>query len=269
MNFLWSLLFFAAFCAERIWTRVAANPFVDQQLTLKSRIIGGTDAREGEIPWQVSLHHSRWGFFCGGTIVGRKHIVTAAHCSRNDRINVFVLAGSIDRKTGTRYDLQSITVHPDYDISSQKVQANDIAVWEVESPFIWSENIQPVEIANSRVQDGWLMTVSGWGKTENTWNAFPSNYLKKAEVRIVNTEECIQRYYAVFRAYIPDNTICAGGKEKDTCNGDSGGPLVKDGVLHGIVSFGVNTACGFLPGGYTEVALFANWIKNVIIENSE
>ncbi|XP_065336336.1 trypsin-1-like [Cloeon dipterum] len=139
----------------------------------------------------------------------------------------------------------------------------------MDSPFIWTENIQPVRIANSRVEDRWLMTVSGWGNTKNAWDAFPSNYLKKAEVRIVNTEECRARYYAVFEVDIPENAICAGGEGKDTCNGDSGGPLVKDGVLHGVVSFAVRTACGFLPGGYTEVAVFANWINSVIFEDNQ
>ncbi|XP_065336335.1 trypsin alpha-3-like [Cloeon dipterum] len=256
MNFLWSFLFFAAFCAESTWVKVAANPFVDRQLILKDRIIGGTDAREGEVPWQVSLHHVRYGFYCGGTIVDRNFIITAAHCSKYDRKDVFVFAGSIHKDTGDRYDVSLIVVHPRYDLSSQKVQANDIAVWKMKSPFSWSENIKPAGISFSRrVEDGWLMTVSGWGKTKNSWDAMPSNYLKKAEVRIVNREECRARYQNVFGVDIPENTVCAGGEGKDTCNGDSGGPLVKDGVLYGVVSFGVGTACGFLPGGYTEVAL--------------
>ncbi|CAB3379986.1 Hypothetical predicted protein [Cloeon dipterum] len=263
MNFLWLLLFFAAFFTECGRARVAAKPFVDQQLTLKGRIIGGTNARAGEVPWQVSLQ-KRGYHFCGGTIVSRKHIVTAAHCSTKYMFDVFVVAGSINKNTGIRFGVRSFKIHPDYPYG--KLNPNDIAVWEVDSPFIWSENIKPLRIANStRVQDGWLMTVSGWGKTDH---AYP-DYLQKVEVRIVNKDKCNKLYRAKFHIPIFENNICAGGEGKDSCFGDSGGPLVKDGVLHGIVSWGDSDCGSTIPGVYTEVASFANWINSVITEDSK
>ncbi|CAB3379985.1 Hypothetical predicted protein [Cloeon dipterum] len=264
MNFRWSLLFFAAFCADFTWARVVvANPLVDQQLTLKGSIIGGTDAGEGEVPWQVSLQKIGSGHFCGGTIVSRKHIVTAAHCSKVYLFYIYVVAGSIHPNEGTGVGVRSIANHPNYYHLS-----NDIAVWEVDSPFIWSENIQPARIANSRVQDGWLMTVSGWGLTDQSVAWLPSS-LQKAEVRIVSKEKCDELYKAKIGSGIFENNICAGGEGQDTCFGDSGGPLVKDGVLHGVVSWGYGAECGAIPGVYTEVASFANWINSVITEDSK
>ncbi|XP_065336564.1 trypsin alpha-3-like [Cloeon dipterum] len=175
------------------------------------------------------------------------------------RISITVVAGSIHKDTGIRFGVRSIKIHPDYDRSSQ---GYDIAVWEVDSPFIWSVNIKPVRIANSRVKDEWLMTLSGWGKTEQSVDRLP-DYLQKVEVRIVNMDKCNALYRAKHHMPIKENQICAGGRGKDACFGDSGGPLVKDGVLHGVVAWG-DADCVSIPGIYTEVASFANWINSAI-----
>ncbi|CAB3382865.1 Hypothetical predicted protein [Cloeon dipterum] len=230
MNFLWSMLFFATFCADFAWARAAANPFVDQQLTVKGRIIGGTNARKGEFPWQVSLHIRGFGHFCGGSIVYLKHIVTAAHCSKHNLDVLSVVAGSIYRDEGIRFGVRSIIIHPDYDLSAKIVQAYDIAVWELDEYFTFSENIQPVLIGEGRVKNWWLMTVSGWGDTRRSGGKTPYN-LQKAEVRIVSKEKCNKMYTVTTGRGIYKNTICAGGEGIDTCYGDSGGPLVKDGRL--------------------------------------
>ena len=44
-----------------------------------SRVIGGKDARRGSWPWQIALRYNgRFG--CGGSLITREWVVTAAHC---------------------------------------------------------------------------------------------------------------------------------------------------------------------------------------------
>lgn len=50
---------------------------------------------------------------------------------------------------------------------------------------------------------------------------------------------------------------------KDACTGDSGGPLIVDGVLHGIVSWGVGCADPDYPGIYAKISNARDWIKEV------
>ena len=50
----------------------------------KSRIVGGEQARPSEFPWQVGFRwetdNSRTNIFCGGSLIDKKWVVSAAHC---------------------------------------------------------------------------------------------------------------------------------------------------------------------------------------------
>ncbi|KMQ88769.1 mite allergen der f 3-like protein [Lasius niger] len=45
------------------------------------RIVNGEDAKEGEIPYQVSLQDRQISsHFCGGSVLSEYYVITAAHC---------------------------------------------------------------------------------------------------------------------------------------------------------------------------------------------
>ena len=51
----------------------------------RNLIVGGTDALQNEYPWMVSLHkiyssNSNSVHQCGGSIIDRRWVLTAAHC---------------------------------------------------------------------------------------------------------------------------------------------------------------------------------------------
>lgn len=45
----------------------------------KTRIVGGTTANIAEFPWMVGMT-KRGQFHCGGSLITRRHVLTAAHC---------------------------------------------------------------------------------------------------------------------------------------------------------------------------------------------
>ena len=56
---------------------------------IKKRIVGGKISDPGEWPWQVLLQWERLNnkSFCGGAILSRHFILTAAHCILNGKFN--------------------------------------------------------------------------------------------------------------------------------------------------------------------------------------
>jgi len=51
---------------------------VPQIHEFQKRIIGGNEAHFGEFPWQAHIRIS--GYQCGGVLVSKQFVATAAHC---------------------------------------------------------------------------------------------------------------------------------------------------------------------------------------------
>lgn len=52
------------------------------------RVVGGVDAQVGAWPWMALLGYKdrvgEVGFKCGGSLITKRHVLTAAHCIRKD-----------------------------------------------------------------------------------------------------------------------------------------------------------------------------------------
>jgi len=68
-------------CLQENGTFLCGVPFVSP--LLRSRIVGGHEAKRCGWPWQVSVQRRGslgWYHTCGGSIIDERWIITAAHC---------------------------------------------------------------------------------------------------------------------------------------------------------------------------------------------
>ena len=246
-----------------------------KQMTL-SRIIDGVVTREGERPWMASLQQGG-EHFCGGSVIDRQWILTAAHCiediSQGDtsftvRVNFTNLS---DASSGETHQVETIYAHEGYANGESK----DIALLKLKTPV--SDSIAAVALANENTmleaaKPGEEASVSGWGNTSTTGEEFPQE-LRNVEVPIVSNEVCNSA--EAYGGQIQNTEMCAGFAEggKDSCQGDSGGPLVvrENGefVQAGVVSWGDGCAQPNKYGVYARVASFNDWIADVKAGNVE
>ncbi|XP_078088026.1 transmembrane protease serine 7 [Mustelus asterias] len=236
-----------------------------------SRIVGGSNAHDGEWPWQVSLHFSG-SPYCGASVITNEWLLSAAHCFQGDKLSdprQWVAQLGMHSQGNAKFasQLKRILVHEyynarnfDYDISLLQLKK----AW----PDTLASAIQPICVPSLTqvVPSGERCWVTGWGQKQEADNSDPT-VLQQAEVEIINQSLCRSTY-----GLITPRMLCAGllSGKRDACRGDSGGPLScqeKNGgrwFLTGIVSWGYGCGRQNFPGVYTRVSKFATWIQQYV-----
>ncbi|XP_045469735.1 trypsin-7-like [Harmonia axyridis] len=227
---------------------------------LDGRIVGGSAVNITQLPYQISLQY-RGQHICGGSIIHRSFILTAAHCVDGFQTSrLQVRAGSTNIVSGGfTSKVCSATKHGLYNKFSQD---NDIAILQLCKSLPIGDGIRIVQLPKQgeQIKAGLLATVSGWGYTSEGGGQTTKS-LQQVRVPVVEQQTCKRLYRST--GHITDNMICAGETKggKDSCQGDSGGPLVSNGKLVGVVSWGYGCARPRFPGVYTRVSKYRNWVK--------
>ncbi|XP_001603672.1 trypsin-1 [Nasonia vitripennis] len=229
------------------------------------RIIGGNDAGIHEVPYTVSLRvFDR--HFCGGSIISRNWIVSAAHCF----LPVVPIAlvrirsgSSFSNFAGTMHSISRVYSHENFTLTNRGSTIHDIAVVRVSPSFQLNKSTRrPIGMfePGQKAPDNAVGVLSGWGVLHETDNKM-SYVLQKVEIPLVPKSKCRE----LLRKYggLAKGQFCAGFMSggKDACQGDSGGPFVVGRKLYGLVSWGKGCARRYLPGAYTEISFYRQWIK--------
>lgn len=241
------------------------SPIVDYE----SRIVNGEVANVDDYPFLVSLRIGTQ-HYCAGSIVHPKVIVTAAHCvepvrSRGSDVPLVMTSYDVERRSSKTVGTKASVVRGGYNAATHD---SDIAILLLNEPLEGIEVI-PMAPAGTKVPSDAALKIVGWGlRSENAATISPS--LMEATVGFVDSKKC-DDILGEYGAKITENMICAGDliDGRDACQGDSGGPLVfidENGAptLLGVVSWGIGCGRIGIPGIYSSVPFFNDWVQSYL-----
>ncbi|XP_043106069.1 coagulation factor IXb [Puntigrus tetrazona] len=248
------------------------QPTIKNATNTKHRIVGGSEATPGEIPWQVVfIEKVNKIAFCGGSLLSEVWVITAAHCVEGKLGAFFIRVGEHDvsRNEGRESDhgIAEYHIHPRYN-SQQSLYNHDIALLKLKVPVKFSDYALPICLGSKDFTEDLLRNaenslVSGWGRLR--YGGIESKTLQKVELPYVDRTECKGSSTDTISRFM----FCAGYStvRKDSCQGDSGGPHAthyhNTWFLTGIVSWGEECAKEGKYGIYTRISRYMYWISNV------
>ncbi|XP_014212810.1 chymotrypsin-1-like [Copidosoma floridanum] len=242
---------------------------------------------------------------CGGAIIDKSHVVTAAHCLFEEDGSISgpkltVMAGinnlhQLQVHSAVKSNISKIYTPSAYEVYQPGA---DIAVLRLTTPLHLGENACLDKIQLPKGDDMYvdkIATVSGYGLVSHN-NQRVQDALEKSDLvsdpqlhflrtRVIANNECRLKYLLYKKNYmeevplirINDSFICVEAVKspndppRGTCAGDSGGPVIVDGnVLVGIVGFGpLNCDEYFLPGAHARVSKYLTFIEKALLDHDD
>jgi len=285
----------------------SSSTTLPKNLFKSNRIIGGEEENTNRIPlstpyWQadedrysysVSLQAKNSatlnGHFCGGSLIARDVVLTAAHCVDSldtAEVNVVIGRHGLDDDDGDviPVDLEKSVLHPFWKQWYTIDNEYDFALLYLTRPT--TANVKFVKLNDDAnfPEYGSSANAIGWGDTNVFLDEITlPDALHEVELSVISNDECrssgivIDGILYSYLFSISDSMLCTFSEDKDACQGDSGGPLVirgndsmgADDVQIGITSWGLFCATNIFPGVYSRVSSAYSWIKSAVCIYSE
>ncbi|WP_186763417.1 S1 family peptidase [Lentzea tibetensis] len=205
-------------------TAVAAPPPPpgDEHGPVKPYVVGGRDATQ-VYSFMASLQLPDGRHFCGGSLIAKRWVVSAAHCMvRVVPGETRVRVGSLDRTAGGSFvGVTRVISHPQYDPNKP---GYDIALIELDQAVPQ----RPIPIAPRAGGSGTDTRIMGWGVTcdrdlvnDPTCRQSPK-VLQELDTVVADDERC--------SFFDPKHELCTASRDGEArmgCFGDSGGPQVR------------------------------------------
>ena len=257
------LLFILIACVAMLLTKQGHKE------SASARIIGGEHVSwSRKYPWFVRLNKVRGASTCGGSLITRDCVLTAAHCIVwGDKVT-HVRIGNTEVKK-----VKKTIVHPRFDQRHPATgkligDLNDIALIILESA---SKN-DPVRLDFAKPTQNSEVTIIGKGATQPVMNDLKPFVppLQEAHMRVqTNARQCPLVIGNKINSLL--DFVCFVSDDQSSCYGDSGGPAIqwKNNVpyLIGITSQGVPGCLKYQNKYsviYTSVAHHMDWIRTMV-----
>src|SRR5918992_1453540 len=225
--------------------------------------VGGTAVPNGKYPFMAALLDKRKPgdafdeLFCGGTLIDKDSVLTAAHCLVNpkpDKLQVVVGRTALNQNRGQLRSVSRRFILPRY-----KGKGYDAAVLKLSRPV---KGIKPIKLAtakqNNLEKPGHILRAAGWGVVKQRPGPFDIRPKRMYEVSVpvVSDSRAKRAYQSQGLKYLPSLQVAAGKKGNGACFGDSGGAFFYSGsrTQGGVTSHRAG-GCGQAryPAVYTEV----------------
>lgn len=132
---------------------------------LQGRIIDGNAAKLKQFPYHVSLYKiNGQHYFCGGAIISKRFILSAAHCfykKKRSADSIYGVVGQVNlKRTSNRLKFTKIRLHAKF---NPKYNWNDIALLQTKDSIIYNEFTKPVALPTVDIGGERSAIVSGFG----------------------------------------------------------------------------------------------------------
>lgn len=243
------------------------------------QILEGVPTAPGEFPHMAALGYNQingLGWLCGGSLISEQYVLTAAHCvagSNKPTVVRFGKTSLLDEADGGEaldISVDSITLHPQY---RGNQSAFDIALIKLSKTVEINSFVRPacLHTATQELSSSQELVATGWGVT-NATTFSKSDVLLKVNLTLLNIDTCNQTYIQLAERKLKalnGGHLCTAPGKRDTCDGDSGGPLqivsnIGVSTVVGVTSSGISCGSTFIPGIYTKVAFFVDWIDGIV-----
>ncbi|CAH2099078.1 unnamed protein product [Euphydryas editha] len=211
------------------------------------RILGGSDISIEQAAYSVN-----YGDICGGVLLHKKWVLTAAHCGIE---STYIRVGTRHRLGGLKIKIKNHIIHPLY--QKDHTFDYDVQLLELYRQLRFGETVNNIAISSGEFEEH--INIAGWGYGMEKGDY--KDILQQVKIPVVPFEKCQKVDQPWYNNTLTSRMFCAGGKNGDACQGDSGSGAVSNGRLIGISSFGFG--CGRVPGVYINVSrpYIREWLR--------
>ncbi|XP_065365606.1 transmembrane protease serine 9-like [Calliphora vicina] len=214
-------------------------------------------------------------FICGGTIVSKYFIISAAHCFKrgSNHTHIKAIVGTHDLSQATSEHIKNVTnvvIHPRFSVINMDF---DIAVVRLEDPLLLEqENLQRINLAENfdAYYDDDAVAL-GWGHGGER-DTQPPSRLRYVPVYVWNRRTCNSKHiwgehaHYIYGPLVSERMLCASVPDggSGTCDNDDGAALVAEEEFLGIMSWRFDCHSIHKPSVYTSIPLLRTWIIRVL-----